>query len=240
MEHLQLPTTTSTNDVARARALDGAPHGTVISATTQEAGRGRLGRSWWSPPEGAALLSVILRPQAGTEHLAALSLEAGAAVVEALADQGVEARVKWPNDILIGSRKAGGLLSELVEDAGGKPAVIVGVGLNVNLAEDAFPEALRETATSLQAASGWSFELEGVILGIRDALLARFARFEASGLDVATAERLSATLGGRVRDEAGREGHAVGIAPSGALKVRWDGAESESEVVAGDIVRVPA
>lgn len=240
MEHLHLASTTSTLDVARTRALDGAPHGTVISAGTQEAGRGRLGRSWWSPPAGAALMSVILRPRAGTEHLAALSLEAGAAVVEALADQGVDARVKWPNDILLGDRKAGGILSELVTDAGGQPTVIVGLGLNVNIAEDAFPEALRGVATSLQVASGWSFDLEGVILGIRDRLLTRFARFEEAGLDVATAEAFSATVGGRVRDEGGRTGRAVGITPSGALKVRWDGTDADAEVVAGDIVRVTA
>jgi BirA family biotin operon repressor/biotin-[acetyl-CoA-carboxylase] ligase len=235
LEHLRLETTTSTNDVARARAMEGAPHGTVISAETQQAGRGRLGRAWWSPPSGAALMSVILRPTKGTAHLAAVALEAGVAVVEALAEQGVEARVKWPNDIWIGGRKAGGILSELIEDAGGSPAVIVGVGLNVNVAQADFPPELQAIATSLREASGWSFDLEGVILGIRDQLLVRFAAFEAGGLDVATAEKLSATVGARVRDEAGRAGLATGLAASGALKVRWDGEAADAEVIAGDV-----
>jgi BirA family biotin operon repressor/biotin-[acetyl-CoA-carboxylase] ligase len=235
LEHQRLETTASTNDVARARAMEGAPHGSVISAETQQAGRGRLGRAWWSPPSGAALMSVILRPTKGTEHVAAVALEAGLAVVEALADQGVEARVKWPNDIWIGGKKAGGILCELVEDAGGGAAVIVGVGLNVNVAQADFPPELQASATSLREASGWSYELEGVILGIRDRLLTRFATFEDAGLDVASAERLSVTVGARVRDEAGREGLATGIASSGALKVRWDGADADAEVIAGDV-----
>jgi BirA family biotin operon repressor/biotin-[acetyl-CoA-carboxylase] ligase len=188
------------------------------------------------------MMSVVLFPKADHPHLSALTLEAGAAVVEALPDR-FEARLKWPNDIMVRGRKLGGILCERDDLPDGRLAIIVGIGVNVEVPEAAFPPELRGIATSLSIEDQDPFRNYGIGLmidHIRKVLVARFTRFEAEGLDVATAERLSATLGGRVRDEAGREGHAVGIAPSGALRVRWDGSESESEVVAGDIVPVPA
>jgi len=237
---------TSTNDVMRTKLRWPAPnqrlsHGAVISAVSQEKGRGRLGRSWWSH-SGAVMMSVVLVPKADHPHLSALTLEAGAAVVEAIPGR-FEARLKWPNDIMIRGRKLGGILCERDELPDGRLAIIVGIGVNVDVPEAAFPQELRGIATSLSIEDPdppRNYGIELMIARIRDLLVARFARFEEAGLDVATAEALSVTVGGRVRDEAGREGQAVGIAPSGALKVRWDGTGTEAEVVAGDIVGVAA
>ncbi len=237
---------TSTNDLMRTKLrwpdrYYPMTHGSVISAVVQEKGRGRLGRSWWSH-SGQIMMSVVLFPKADHPHLSALTLEAGAAVVEALPAR-FEARLKWPNDIMVRGRKLGGILCERDELPDGRLAIIVGIGVNVDVPEAAFPQELRGIATSLSIEDPdppRNYGIELMIDHIRKVLVARFARFEAEGLDLAAAERLSLTVGTRVRDEAGREGQAVGISPSGALRVHWDGDAAVSEVVAGDIAQVPA
>ncbi|HEV7845257.1 MAG TPA: biotin--[acetyl-CoA-carboxylase] ligase [Thermoleophilaceae bacterium] len=137
--------TDSTNERAKALAADGAPHGTLVTADEQSAGRGRQGRVWTAPPGSAVLMSLVLREL--DERHALLPLAAAVAVCEAMP---VEASVKWPNDIWIERRKVAGILVEARPQAGW---AVLGIGLNVSITHDDFPPELRDTATSLSLAS---------------------------------------------------------------------------------------
>jgi BirA family biotin operon repressor/biotin-[acetyl-CoA-carboxylase] ligase len=136
----------STNTVARELAAAGAPHGTVVTAAEQTAGRGRQGRGWTAPPDAALLYSAILRPL-GPRH-AVLPLAVALAVCEAAERlrPGVECKVKWPNDVHLDGRKLAGILIEARPQDGW---AVIGVGLNLTIAADEFPEELRDRATSL-------------------------------------------------------------------------------------------
>lgn len=141
-----LPETTSTNDVALQLAREGAPHGTTVVADVQTAGRGRKGRSWWAEPGSALLTSWIVRPKLPVERWTVLPLFAGLAVAEALEQLcGLHASLKWPNDVMIGERKLGGILSEA------HPGTFVVVGVGLNLAQRSFPTDLIATATSVES-----------------------------------------------------------------------------------------
>jgi BirA family biotin operon repressor/biotin-[acetyl-CoA-carboxylase] ligase len=135
---LHLRVTDSTNTRARDLAVGGAPHGTLVTAGHQTAGRGRQGRVWTAPPGRALLCSVIVRGGAGLVPLAA-----GLAVAEVCGDP---AQLKWPNDVLLDGRKVAGILVE------GRPQerwVVIGIGLNVAVAPADLPPELRATATGL-------------------------------------------------------------------------------------------
>ena len=124
-----LASTGSTNADLLARAADGAPEGVVLAAEEQTAGRGRLGRSWVSPPRAALTFSLLVRPDTvPAARRGWLPLLAGVSVASAVrAVTGVDARLKWPNDVLVGPAKLGGILAEAIGDA-----VVVGIGLNVS------------------------------------------------------------------------------------------------------------
>src|SRR5256714_3422110 len=154
--------TDSTNERARELAAAGAPHGTIVTADEQSAGRGRQGRTWVAPAGSAVLMSLVVR-DFGPETL--LPLAAPLAVCDACeAVAAVECRIKWPNDVWIGGRKVAGILVE------GRPQegwAVVGIGLNVSTTAGEFPEELRAVATSLAAAAGDRFDRDTVL----DALL---------------------------------------------------------------------
>ena len=135
--------TGSTNADLLERGARGAPEGSVLAAEAQTAGRGRMGRAWISPPGAGLMFSVLLRPQAvPPARRGWIPLLAGVAIASAVAAvAGLDARLKWPNDVLVGDRKLAGILAE--QAAG---AVVVGVGLNVSTRLDELPA---ETATSL-------------------------------------------------------------------------------------------
>ncbi|MBJ7355115.1 MAG: biotin--[acetyl-CoA-carboxylase] ligase [Thermoleophilaceae bacterium] len=147
--HIHLDVVDSTNALAKKMAIEGAVHGTTITAEEQTAGRGRQGRAWVAPAGSALLMSVILRP-AETHHRFA-PLAAALAVAETceeLAD--VRAQIKWPNDVWIDKRKVSGILVE------GRPGdnpdtswVVIGIGLNTRVRLDQMPPELQQTATTL-------------------------------------------------------------------------------------------
>ncbi len=150
----------STNLKASELARGGAPEGTVVTARGQSSGRGRLGRRWFSPPGVGLYLSVILRPPLEPEQAARLSLVGGVAAAEAIERAtSLSPSLKWPNDILIGRLKVGGLLSEGA--GGGKRLdyLILGVGINVNTDTHQFPEELKGRACSLKMAAGWALDV---------------------------------------------------------------------------------
>ncbi len=144
----------STNAVAAAMAAEGGAEGTVVSADSQRAGRGRLQRKWISPPVGNLYFSIILRPRTGPERVAQVGLVAAAALHRALTGEcpGLRAGIKWPNDILADGRKLAGILCEAKSEADVIHYVVVGIGINVNARS--FPKELGDSATSIRRETG--------------------------------------------------------------------------------------
>jgi BirA family transcriptional regulator, biotin operon repressor / biotin---[acetyl-CoA-carboxylase] ligase len=215
--HLHLRRTESTNDRARELAEGGAPSGTVVSADEQTAGRGRHGRRWSAPAGAALLYSAILRPL--DERHALLPLAVPLAVCEALeALAPVECKVKWPNDVWISERKAAGVLIE----ARPPEWAVIGVGVNLTIADEEFPPDLRWPATSV--GHGASPET------VRAALDAALGRWVAAQADAVLEEfaRRDALRGREVSwsDAApGGSGTAAGVDERGYLLVETaDGA----------------
>jgi BirA family transcriptional regulator, biotin operon repressor / biotin---[acetyl-CoA-carboxylase] ligase len=146
IEHL--PSVGSTNEHLKQRARAGAPAWTVVVADTQTAGRGRQGRPWVSPP-GNLYLSLLLRPDPPAARWSVLPLAAGVAVAEALAEEGLEVRLKWPNDVVAGGRKLGGILAEAASSADGLDSVVIGIGVNVALRPSGLPAEVARAVTSV-------------------------------------------------------------------------------------------
>ena len=143
-----LQTVDSTNNEARRLAEKGAPHGSVVVSEEQTGGKGRLGRQWVSPPGSGIWFSVLLRPQALPEEITGITLLSAVAVCRAIRKKtGLDAKIKWPNDVVIGTKKVCGILTELSAEWERVHYLIVGIGVNVN--QSAFPPELSERATSL-------------------------------------------------------------------------------------------
>ena len=156
-EVMYLPSTESTNLIARKLAREGAKEGTLVVADYQTQGRGRLERSWWSPPGENLLFSVIFRPPFEVVHSYRLTVVSSLAVAHALRQAtGLEALIKWPNDIYINAKKVSGILSELGIEDNRLRYVIMGIGININSNPPAFPE-ISEIATSLYVELGREF-----------------------------------------------------------------------------------
>lgn len=204
--------TDSTNERARELAEREAPHGTIVTADEQRAGRGRQGRSWVAPAESALLVSVLLRDLA--ERHALLPLAAAVAVCEACEHLApVSCAIKWPNDIWIERRKLAGILVEGRPQAGW---AVLGTGVNVDVPARGFPPELRDQATSLRMAGDPPPREELLAELLRS--LDRWLGAEASAVVGAWRER-DALRGERVSWETG-EGIAEGVDDEGALIVR--------------------
>jgi BirA family biotin operon repressor/biotin-[acetyl-CoA-carboxylase] ligase len=197
-----LRATDSTNERARALAVAGAPHGTLVTAAEQSAGRGRQGRTWSAPAGSALLMSLLVR-----DPPRLLPLIAAVAVAETA---GREARIKWPNDVQLDGRKVAGILVE------GRPQehwAVLGVGLNVAVRVEDLPPELHDTATTLGRAPG---EVEGVLAQ----LLASLGDWLEAGEDaVLAAWRRRDALGGHAVRWSGGEGTAEGVDDDGRLLV---------------------
>ena len=145
----------STNTLAKELAKEGAPHGTVIIAGSQTGGRGRMGRSFSSPLGMGVYLSVILRPCCPADRLMHLTCAAGVAAMEAIACvTGICPGIKWANDLILGDKKLGGILTELGFSGNMIDYAIVGIGINCRQKQEDFPEELQDIATSLLEQTG--------------------------------------------------------------------------------------
>jgi BirA family biotin operon repressor/biotin-[acetyl-CoA-carboxylase] ligase len=201
---LHLRSTPSTNDRARELAAAGAPHGMLVTAGEQTAGRGRQGRTWAAPPGQALLCSLVLRASD-----ALLPLRAGLAVADVA---GPEARVKWPNDVLLGGRaKLAGVLVEARPQEGW---AVLGIGLNAAVELGALPDDVRPRAATLGRPPA---ALEATLAELLAALERRLA--EPADATLAALRARDALLGAPVRWDGG-EGTGAGIADDGALLVR--------------------
>lgn len=145
----------STNEEAKRQAMHGAPNGSLFIAEEQTGGKGRLGRIWRSPRGSGLWFSILLRPSSLPEQIASLTLLAGLAVCTAIRSKtGCTAMIKWPNDVVIGSKKVCGILTEMAAEIDRVDYVIMGIGINVN--NESFPEELQIKGTSLYLETGAS------------------------------------------------------------------------------------
>ncbi len=234
-EIVLLEQTDSTNRHARALAAQGAAHGTLVLANEQTAGRGRRGRGWISPAGEGVFLSLILRPDVPPAQAATLSLRTALAVAEAIRrETGLDARIKWPNDIVVDGRKVCGMLLEMDATAEVLHSVVAGVGINVHQMQ--FDAEIARTASSLDLLTGRRISRTALIR----AFLEEFER--AAAMDDETMMRTyracSATLGQRVRVIGLKEtytGTAERVTDGGTLLVRTDADGALREVLAADV-----
>jgi len=237
--------TGSTNADLLARALAGEPEGAVLAAEEQRAGRGRMGRTWTSPPRAALTFSVLLKPAVPPGRRGWLPLLTGVAVATAVTQAaGVETRIKWPNDLLTADAKLAGILAEASGDA-----VVVGIGLNVSTEPAEFPPARPGAlpATSLRAAGATALDRAGLLLAILGELEHWYRAWQRAGGDPdrsglrAVYTGLSATIGRTVRAELpggqALSGSAAGVDSEGRLLVRVSSGSAVA-VSAGDVVHL--
>ena len=222
-----LPEVDSTNRVAAEWLEAGAPHGSIVVTEHQVRGRGRLGRTWFSPPGTCLLCSIILRPNVAAVRIPLFNLAAGVALCQSAEELGVVLALKWPNDVMAVSKKVAGILSE--HHAG---AIVLGMGVNVNV--ERFPDEIADLATSFAIEAGHPFDR----LDVLERFLARFHALSGSDLGEVPAvyRTWCETLGRQVRVELpGRvvEGAALDVDLSGALVM-----EGGEVVHAGDVVHL--
>lgn len=152
----------STNNVARKLALEGYPQGTIVLTKRQNAGKGRMGKIWNSPESGGIWMSMILMPHMQPKEAPLFTLTAGLCVCKAIRKiTGLNAEIKWPNDILIKGKKICGILTEMNAEMEKINFIIIGIGINVNI--DCFPEELSNVATSLEIESKRKWKRKEII-----------------------------------------------------------------------------
>jgi len=243
----------STNDLAIRMAEEGAPEGTVVVALEQTAGKGRYGRHWVSPA-GGLYLSIILRPDVPFDRFWQIAFVSSLAACEAIGEvSGLDARIKWPNDVLLNGRKVCGILVEArgterptsnVQGPTSKvqrptrTAVVVGIGMNVN--NEAFPGEIAETATSIALEVGHPISMAKAEESLLSHLDARYEQYVRDGFDpILEAWRvLDCTAGRRVEvntPEGLVAGTALEVDSGGDLVLQRDDG-STARITAGDVL----
>jgi BirA family biotin operon repressor/biotin-[acetyl-CoA-carboxylase] ligase len=228
----------STSDLAKELAEAGAEHGEVVIAESQTAGRGRRGRSWVSPPRRNLYFSVVLRPDLPPVRAAELTLVASVALCDAVRQAGVDAGIKWPNDLLASGKKIAGVLTELAAEPEKVQWVVLGAGVNVNARPEDFPPELRGEATSLLIERGQPAPralFAAACLTALEEWIDRHAEEGFAPIRAAWRER-SVTLGREVVVKAGGQdvtGVAEDIDEAGALLVR--GPKGLERILSGDV-----
>jgi len=237
--------TGSTNDIVQRLGLEGHREGVVIFAESQTAGRGRHGRDWLSPPAKGLWFSFLLRPGLSFQAAPRLMVMTAVAVARALRKgTGLPLTIKWPNDILCGGRKLGGILVECSGDGTMIGYAAVGVGINVNLDPAEFPEGLRNRATSLKIEAGQGFDRPALAAAVLTELNRCHPHLCDDGFRLLLEEwvELDDTLGRQVsvQGDGGRmlHGQAVDLDADGALLLRMDDGRVE-RVTAGDVAFQP-
>lgn len=228
----------STQRLARELARSGAEEGTTVIAEAQSGGRGRLGRTWHSPPGVNLYCSIVLRPPLPPPAVPQIALVAGLAVADAvIAATGLAPRLKWPNDVLLDGRKVAGILTEMEAEMDRVHHVVAGIGVNVNV--EAFPDDLATKATSLRLATGQRVDRAAFAAGLLAAFEARYGRFLADGFAAMRGEweACSSLIGKEVRVAASEgevAGRVLGLDDDGALRLEGPGGLVR-RIVAGEV-----
>ena len=217
----------STNSMAMTLGERGEPHGTVVIAEEQTAGRGRAGHTWHSEKTNGIYMTVLLRPPISPQQAPLITLVAGLAVREAIIEQtGRTPDLRWPNDLLFGRKKFCGILTEMNAEQDRVHFLAVGIGINVN--HETIPRDLANIATSLQIETGRSQSRVEVVARLLRHLESYYNRFLEEGPEAIVArfsQVSSYARGKRVRIEAGTEtytGTTAGLEPGGLLRVKRD------------------
>lgn len=230
----------STNVRARQLAEEGAADGTIVIADRQTAGRGRLGRCWESPSAVNLYCSILLRPQIPVQQAPQLTFLSAVAVAETLNQlYQLPARVKWPNDILIGGAKIAGLLNEMNAETEQIHFVILGIGVNLNMSAEQFPAQLNYPATSVLLESGKKIDRVAFVRALLERLDGYYGEFLAEGFAPIRRrwEARCDLMNARVQvDQTPRvlQGTVVGLDSDGALRLQLDDGQVE-RVLAGDV-----
>jgi BirA family biotin operon repressor/biotin-[acetyl-CoA-carboxylase] ligase len=234
--------TDSTNAVALRLAADGAEHGTVVVAEEQTAGRGRLGRTWFSEKSTGIYTSIILRPPLAPAAAPVLTLMAGLAAQRAVSSvTGLAVDIRWPNDLLVNGKKVCGILTEMSAEVDRLHTVVLGIGINVN--HSLMPADLENIATSLRMEAHRGISRVQVLVALLREIERHYQLLLKSG-NKAITERWEAAStyahGKRVRvvTPAGEAlATTTGLDPSGALKIQYDDGRQEF-LMAGEVVEV--
>lgn len=232
--------TTSTNDVIERLARYGAKEGVVVCAESQTKGRGRLGRKWTSPRRKGLWFSVLLRPVLRPLECTQLTVAAATALRRAIENEtGLKPEIKWPNDLLLGSRKVAGILTELSAELDRVKHVILGIGVDVNLSSGDFPPDLRRQATSLKIELGEAVPRPDLAVAILRELDHDYARVCTGefGSVAEEWEKHCTTLAGNVTIQTGKRrirGYAESLGETGELLLRTEHGHLE-RIVGGDV-----
>ncbi len=231
----------STNIKARQLADDGAADGTVIVADQQSVGRGRLGRRWESPPAVNLYCSILLRPKIPVQQAPQLTFLTAVAVAETLKENyQLPAHVKWPNDVLVNGAKVAGLLNEMNAETELVHYVVLGVGVNLNMTAEQFPEQLNYPATSVLMETGNKVDRVQFIRSFLERLDGYYAEFITEGFSPIRRrwEALCDLMNAEVQIDQGAgllQGTIVGLDQDGALRLQLDDGQIE-RILAGDVV----
>ena len=219
---------TSTNDVLKELAAQGAPEGTTLIAGSQSGGRGRLGRSFLSPPETGIYMSVLLRPNCSPLELMHLTCAAGSAACDAIQRAvGIRPKVKWTNDIVYQKRKLAGILAEMALGKDGNiDYTVIGIGINCNQSLSDFPEDIRGFAGSLKMVSGKPVDRALVAASMTDAFYRMNTRLLTQKEALLRDYRQDCITIGQtvsvIRGDSTRHGLALDVDEAGALVVRYE------------------
>ena len=216
----------STNLWVQRLADEGAGHGTLCVAQYQSAGKGSRGRSWEAEKNSSIMMSLLLRPVFRPEDAARLTLVMGLSVAEAIREAGFDAKIKWPNDVVVSGKKICGILTQMRLDGERIRDVVAGVGINVNVSS--FPEELEDKATSLLMESGKIYDRAPIIGRVMTWFEKFYEAYETAGDLSGMKEEYEAVLVNkdeRVRileSEGSVEGTARGITKTGELIIEKD------------------
>lgn len=230
----------STNTLAKKIAKT-SEEGTIVIAETQTGGRGRLGRKWISPM-GGVWLSIILKPQIPVAQAPDITLISGLAAAKAIRRYALDAKIKWPNDVLIKGKKVCGILTEIGVENERISYIIVGIGVDANVDIESFPEEIREGSTSLRRELGREINRVEFVQGLLQEFETAYNEFKQRGFPGLLEEwrRLSATIGEWVQIATPNKtlyGRAIGVDSQGALIVETEDGVLE-KIIAGECIHV--
>ena len=231
----------STQDAAKELARQGADEGTVVIAETQSHGKGRKGREWSSAPGQGIQVSIILRPKLSPSQAIQIPLVAGVAVAQSIMEvTPLKPKIKWPNDLMIGRKKVGGILTEMNAEIDRIDYVVLGIGLNVNTPKNLFPKEIREIATSLAEESGGPVSRVRLLQSFLKEFEILYGEFTTSGFQTIREKwkAMNNTIGAWVElsdmDGGKMRGKILDMDVDGALLLQ-KGDKTVERILAGDI-----
>ncbi len=239
-DYFHFDTLESTNNKAKELASKPGLNGAVIVSEEQTTGKGRLGRQWVSPKHRGIWMSVILKPDLEPSYVPRIVHVAAAAVILAMKETGIEASVKWPNDIILNGKKVCGILTEMSGEISHVDYIVVGIGINANLEPEDIPAELKEKASSLYMETGAAVDRKRLAAKILNHFEVLYEDFLASGSIEASLKICrdnSILLGKDVRIISRQKestARAVDISPEGELVVQYEDGRTEL-IVSGEV-----